>query len=195
MSQDKPQVEPEKTQDQETPDNPEPEPEPEETLDSLRAERDELAERVLRQAAEHENYKKRSEREKAEFFKRANQSMAGDLLPVIDNLERALAAARETGGDQSMIDGLEMIHQELMRVLERHGLEPIEALGQPFDPEYHEAMMQQEDPDQPSNTVIDQVQKGYLFQDRLLRPAMVVVSKRPESQNDDNGDEVEIVVN
>jgi len=193
VSQDKPQVEPEKTPDQETADSPEPG--PEETLDSLRAERDELAERVLRQAAEHENYKKRSEREKSEFFKRANQSMAADLLPVIDNLERALAAARENGGDQSMIDGLEMIHQELMRVLERHGLEPIEALGQPFDPEYHEAMMQQEDPDQPNNTVIDQVQKGYLFQDRLLRPAMVVVSKRPENQNDDNGDEVEIVVN
>lgn len=192
MSQDKPPVAPEELQADQAAEAPDQE--PEETMESLRAERDELAERLLRQAADHENYKKRSEREKADFFKRANESMAADLLPVIDDLERALQAAQEAGGDPTMIEGLTMIHRELMRILGRHGLEPIEALGQPFDPEFHEAMMQQEDPDQPSNTVINQMQKGYMFQNRLLRPAMVVVSKRPQN-DDDDGEEVQIVVN
>lgn len=170
-------------EEQETMDQVEPETEPADPMEVLQAERDQLADKILRMAAEHENYKKRTERENSEFLKRANQNLVGDLLGVLDNLERALEAAEEAGGDQSMVKGLAMIYQELSAVLQRHGLETIEALGQPFDPEYHEAMMQQEDPDQPQNTVINQVQKGYLFQDRLLRPAMVVVSKLPSSSD------------
>lgn len=153
---------------------------------ALRAERDELKERMLRLAAETENYKKRSEREKAEFLKRANEALVRDLLPVLDNLERALASARDGSDAQGVAQGVDMVHQELKKVLERHGLEAIESLGQPFDPERHEAMMQQEDPELDDNTVLNQLQRGYMFQDRLLRPAMVIVSKRPAGGGDDD---------
>ncbi|MCB2226587.1 MAG: nucleotide exchange factor GrpE [Desulfarculaceae bacterium] len=138
----------------------------------------ELKERMLRQAAELDNYKKRTEREKADFFKRANEGLVKDLLPVLDNLERALESAATGGGEATLAQGVEMIHGELLKTLERHGLEPMEAMGQPFDPELHEAMMQQENPELDENTVIAVAQKGYLFQGRLLRPAMVVVSKK-----------------
>lgn len=138
----------------------------------------ELQDRALRQAAEVENYKKRTEREKAEFFKRANEGLVKDLLPVLDNLERALAHARENADLASLLEGMELVRSELLMTLERHGLETVEAMGQPFDPELHEAMMQQENPELDENTVISEMQKGYLFQGRLLRPAMVVVSKK-----------------
>ena len=165
----------------------------------LTAERDELKDRLMRLAAETENYKKRSEREKADFLKRANEALLRDLLPVMDNLERALEhAVEESGNDTPMVKGLELTIQELWKVLERHGVERVEALGQPFDPELHEAMMQQEDPDAEENTVIGVLQKGYRLQGRLLRPAMVIVSKRPAGQEDDEPEgsgDIHITVN
>lgn len=148
--------------------------------EDLAAQVAELRDRALRQAAELDNYKKRTEREKAEFFKRANQGLVKDLLPVLDNLERALTSARETPqSDQTLMQGVEMVHADLLKTLGRYGLEPIESMGQTFDPELHEAMMQQEDPEQEENTVLAEAQKGYTFEGRLLRPAMVVVSRKP----------------
>ena len=148
--------------------------------EELAAQVAELQDRALRQAAELENYKKRTEREKAEFFKRANQGLVKDLLPALDNLERALASAKEAPqSDQNLMQGVEMVHAELLKTLSRYGLEPVEAMGQLFDPELHEAMMQQEDPEQEENTVLAEAQKGYTFEGRLLRPAMVVVSRKP----------------
>lgn len=147
--------------------------------EELAAELAELKERTLRQAAELENFKKRSEREKADFLKRANEGLVRDLLPVLDNLERALAHARENAELPSLLEGMELVHSELLKTLERHGLEPVEALGQPFNPDLHEAMMQQDNPELEDNTVMSEMHKGYLFQGRLLRPAMVVVSKKP----------------
>jgi len=164
----------------------------------LIAERDELKDRLLRLAAETENYKKRSEREKADFLKRANEGILRELLQVMDNLERALEHAVEEGGAESaMIKGLELTSQELWKLMERHGVERIEALGEPFDPELHEAMMQQEDPDADDNTVIGVLQKGYLLNGRLLRPSMVIVSKRPAGQDDDprDSDRINITIN
>lgn len=166
---------------------------PEDPLAALTAERDELQERLLRLAADTENYKKRSEREKAEFLKRANEALLKDLLPVLDNLERALEHADGPEGDPSLMEGLGLIHQELFKVLERYGLEPVAALGQPFNPEVHEAMMQQEDLEHADGTVINEMQKGYLLHGRLLRPAMVVVSKRP-ADSDDEGEQIKIKV-
>ena len=153
---------------------------PELGCEELAAQVAELKDRALRQAAELENYKKRTEREKAEFFKRANEGLVKELLPVMDNLERGLAAAKENPqSDQTLLQGVEMVHTELLKTLSRHGLEPVEAMGQLFDPELHEAMMQQEDPEQEENTVLAEAQKGYTFEGRLLRPAMVVVSRKP----------------
>ncbi len=138
--------------------------------------------RFMRLAAEFENYKKRSEREKAEFLKRANESLLAELLPVLDNLERAVEAS--DGSDaQTMQKGVEMVLDQLRKGLAKFGLEEIEALGKPFDPQLHEAMMQQEDPDAEAGTVLSQYQKGYRFRDRLLRPAMVVVAKEPETDS------------
>ncbi|MCF8031494.1 MAG: nucleotide exchange factor GrpE [Desulfarculaceae bacterium] len=165
--------------DKQAPDAEEQAPAAEAPEDDLAAQVAELNERMLRQAAELDNYKKRTEREKADFFKRANEGLVKDLLPVLDNLERALESAAdspEAGGN--LAQGVQMIRDELLKVLERHGLEPMEAMGQPFDPELHEAMMQQENPELDENTVMAEAQKGYLFQGRLLRPAMVVVSKK-----------------
>lgn len=174
-------------------------PEPElDPVAQLTAERDELKDRLLRLAAETDNYKKRSEREKNEFLKRANERLLKDLLPVMDNLERAMEHAVEEGGaEEGMIKGLELTSHELWKVMEKHGVERIEALGEPFDPEFHEAMMQQEDPDVDENTVIGVLQKGYLLHGRLLRPAMVIVSKRPAGQEDEpeDSDKIKITIN
>jgi molecular chaperone GrpE len=161
----------------------------------LAKERDELKDRLLRQAAELENFKKRSQREKTEFLRRANEAMTKDLLPVLDNMERALDHVDESGENSSVLEGLNMIYQELVKVMTNHGLEPIKALGEPFNPEFHEAMMQEENPEAEDNTVIRELQKGYLFQERLLRPAMVVVSKKPVQAAKDEEQEVEIKIN
>ncbi|WP_044348925.1 nucleotide exchange factor GrpE [Dethiosulfatarculus sandiegensis] len=161
----------------------------------LAKERDDLKDRLLRQAAELENFKKRSQREKTEFLKRANESITKDLLPVLDNMERALGHVDGNQENNSVIEGLNMIYQELVKVLTGHGLEPVKALGEPFNPEFHEAMMQEEDPEAEENTVIKELQKGYLFQDRLLRPSMVVVSKKPARAAGEEEQEVEIKVN
>jgi len=163
-------------------------------LTALASERDELKDRLLRLAAEMENYKKRGERDKADFLKRANESLVKDLLPVLDGLERAAAHAQEQNGTQGVAEGLELLKQEFWKVLERYGLEKVETLGLAFNPEVHEAMMQQDDPEAEENTVLIELQKGYLFQGRLLRPAMVVVSKRP-APAEDEGVDIPITVN
>ena len=163
------------------------------TLESLEAANRELQDRMLRMAAEQDNFRKRTERDKALFLERANEALLKDLLPVLDALDRARehAAAGESG--QSMRQGLDLIQQELDKALEKHGLTPISALGQPFDPEQHEAVMQQEDPEQEDGTVLTEYQKGYKYRDRLLRPSMVVVSKRP-APADEDGDPVKVQI-
>jgi len=133
-------------------------------------------ERFLRVAAELDNFRKRKEREISDLRKFANQALLRELLGVVDNLERALASARESGHPESLMEGVEMTLKELLKIFDQFGVKPIEALEQPFDPNHHEAVMQQPSDAYPSNTVIQELQKGYLLRDRLLRPAMVVVS-------------------
>lgn len=148
-------------------------------LMTIMAERDDYKDRYMRLAAEFENYKKRSERERADFLRRANENIIKELLPVLDNLERAIEHGRAPGAQEALLEGVDMIAQELKKLLTRHGLADVVALGQPFNPELHQAVMQQDDDTVPENTVINEMQKGYVFHDRLLRPSMVVVSKRP----------------
>jgi molecular chaperone GrpE len=133
-------------------------------------------ERFLRAAAELDNFRKRKEREISDLRKYANQALLRELLGVVDNLERALASARESGHPESLMEGVEMTLKELLKIFDQFGVKPIEALEQPFDPNHHEAVMQEPSDAFPSNTVIKELQKGYLLRDRLLRPAMVVVS-------------------
>lgn len=181
-------------------------PDADDDLLALLDERDQLKDQLLRVVAETENYKKRAERERAEFLKRANEGLIKDLLPVLDNLERALNCAECDDEEQNaaLKQGLDLIQQDFVKVMEKNGVEPIEAMGQPFDPEVHQAMMQQEDAEAEENTVLCVYQKGYLHHGRLIRPAQVVVSKKPaagydsegnSSGSEDRGQKVNIEIN
>lgn len=135
--------------------------------------------RMLRVAAEFENYKKRAERERSESVKYANEPFMKALLPVLDNLERALEHAKKDKTDpQALIGGIEMVLKEFNSAMDRFGVKPIDASGKKFDPQHHEAVMVETNNELEDNTIITQLQKGYSFEDRLLRPAMVIVSKR-----------------
>jgi molecular chaperone GrpE len=139
--------------------------------------------RLLRVSAEFDNYKKRTAREMQDVVKYANETMAKELLTVVDNLERAIEAAGvECSDDDPMVKGIHLTLGEVLKVLERHKVRPVNALGEPFDPTYHQAMMQEEVADQAPNTVVREMQKGYMIHDRLLRPAMVVVSKATQNK-------------
>ena len=157
---------------------PEPGDDIQEKLASAREELREAQDRVLRVSAEFENYKKRSAREMDAHRKYANESLIKALLPVVDNLELAIRSAKENGkGDEGLLEGIEMTRKEILKVFEKFGVTPVEAEGKPFDPSVHEAAMQESSGTFPENTVIREFQKGYMIQERLLRPSMVVVSK------------------
>jgi molecular chaperone GrpE len=137
----------------------------------------ETYERLLRVSADFENYKKRSSREMEEFRKYANQSLLKEMLSVVDNLELAINSSTDGKKvDKTLIEGLNLTLNEILRVFEKFNVTPIEAQGKSFDPAYHEAVMREETDDYPENSVISEFQKGYLIHDRLLRPAMVVVA-------------------
>jgi molecular chaperone GrpE len=138
-------------------------------------------ERYVRTAADFENYKKRAARERQEASRYAQEALLGKLIPVLDNFEMALAAVDSAGGGtvESLRTGVAMIHGQLKAVLTEVGLEAVEALGQAFDPNRHEAVAQAESAEVPEGQVLHQLRRGYRFQDRLLRPASVVVAKRP----------------
>jgi molecular chaperone GrpE len=147
-------------------------------LEAAKKEAGDYYDRLLRLSAEFENYKKRSSRELTDFRKFANEQIIKDLLGVIDNLERALtSAADQEGCASSIAEGVELTLKEITKILEKHGVTVITAEGETFDPTYHQAVMQQETADRPPNTVVQELQKGYLLHNRLLRPSMVVVSK------------------
>jgi molecular chaperone GrpE len=138
--------------------------------------------RYMRLYAEFENYKKRAAREAKEFRKFANEALVKEMLPVIDNLERAIHSSSSQENNQEnyrdkILEGVTMTLNEILKVLERFNVKAVDALGQPFDPNYHEAVAQEESDVHEDNTVIREFQKGYLLHDRLIRPAMVVVSK------------------
>ncbi|AMV70785.1 nucleotide exchange factor GrpE [Desulfuromonas carbonis] len=138
----------------------------------------------LRTRADLDNYRKRAQREKEDLGRFANENLLRELLPVVDNLERAVAHARESGtGDGSLLEGVEMTLGQLRKVFERSGVTAVEAVGKPFDPSCHEAMGQLESDELPPGSVIQELQKGYLLNQRLLRPAMVMVSKAPAAEN------------
>ena len=147
-------------------------------LETVTKESQENYDRLLRVSAEFENYKKRSVRELSDVQKYANQSLVRDLLPIIDNLELALKSATESNSntDGCLLDGVELTRKEILKVFEKNNIEQIEAIGKPFDPNYHEAVMREESDEYAENTVINELQKGYLMHDRLIRPTMVVVA-------------------
>lgn len=137
----------------------------------------EAYDRFLRVSADFENFKKRSARERADFRKYANETLIRELLPVVDNLERALSSTVDNGNADGFVEGVDLTLREILKVFERFVVKPVEAIGKPFDPTFHQAVMREETDDQPDNTILRELQKGYTIHDRLLRPTMVVVSK------------------
>ena len=145
-------------------------------------------ERYLRQVAELENFKKRTNREREEAIRFANETLVKDLLPIVDNLERAVVHSKDGANGKTLVEGIEMVLRGLFDVLAKHGVVQVSAVGQPFDPEKHEAMAQVEVETHEPNTIVEEYHKGYMFRDRLLRPALVSVAKPLESQEKKNGD-------
>ena len=148
-----------------------------ETLTEAQEAMAELNERIIRLTADFDNFRKRAQREKDEARQFANQGLLEKLLPVLDNFEMALTAVKDA--DPSVRDGVQMILDQLLGVLKESGVEPVDAMGQPFDPNLHEALSQEETTDADEGTVVQQVQRGYKLNDRLVRPARVVVAKAP----------------
>lgn len=152
-------------------------------LDKARAEAHDYKDRYLRLYAETENFKKRMNREVVEQGKFANESLIKEIIPVLDNLERAISHADGAPADQgndAMVDGVRMVAKQLMDVLAKFGVTQVESVGKPFDPNKQQAMMQVETTDYEPGTVVEEFQKGYFLNDRIIRPAMVTVAKPPK---------------
>lgn len=148
---------------------------PEVEIEKLVKEREDLYQRLARLQADFDNFRKRSRKEQEDFARYASQNLVERLLPVLDNFSRALEA--EYGDNNSLKAGVEMTYRQLFEVLSQEGLTVIEAKGQTFDPEYHEAVMQEETDEYPDGTVIEVFQKGYKLKNKVIRPAMVKVAK------------------
>jgi len=150
-----------------------------------------LQDRLVRLQAEFENFKKRMAREKTEYLKYAHEALVLEFLPILDNLERAIASARAEAGSTPLLEGIEMIARLFRTVLEKAGVRPMEVLGRPFDPAYHQAVEQVESSHGDVSVVVGEVQRGYLIEGRVLRPAMVKVSRPapavPGKGRDDGG--------
>ncbi len=146
-----------------------------EDLEQLRGERDKFLDLLQRTRADFENYQKRVQRDLEQERRYAYTPLALDLLPALDNLERALAAAEE---ETPLRQGISLVRTQLLDALKRHGITRIDAEGKPFDPHLHQAMMQQPAPGKPANTVLQVLEPGYLYHDRVLRPSKVIVASR-----------------
>ncbi len=138
-----------------------------------------LNEKYLRLAAEFENYKRLTQRDQREQIRFGNEQLLKELLPVVDNMERAIKAARAAGGDSALIQGVELTLKQLSGALAKFGVQAIETAGQDFDPSAHQAVSYGPSEDMPANKILDEFQKGYRLHDRVLRAAMVSVSSGP----------------
>ena len=150
-------------------------------LEQLQEQLKSAEDRALRSQAELENFRRRSRRERDEERRFANQGLLTDIFPVIDNIDRALSAAGQSGSDSGagLLEGFRMVAQQLLDALGKHACCRIEAAGQAFDPERQEAVSQLPSPDVPAGQVLQVVQQGYLLHDRVIRPAQVIVSAGP----------------
>jgi molecular chaperone GrpE len=147
-----------------------------ESPDALQREREDLQDRLLRITAEYDNYRKRTDRERRELSDAVAGDFARDLLPALDDLERALAAPPQPG-DQALRAGVELIHRQILEVLRRRNITPFESVGQQFDPSWHEALSGESVPGKPDGQILSEVRRGYRVGSRLLRPALVQVAK------------------
>jgi molecular chaperone GrpE len=164
--------------------------EPIDPFEALQAERDDLMARLQRTAADYANYQKRVQREITEARDFANVKLITDLLSILDDMARAMdAAGDDRQQDDPLMTGMQLVHDKALEVLGRFGLEAIEALGLPFDPEAHAALMQQPSDEHPPQTVLQELQRGYKLKGRTIRPTAVIVSTEPETPEAESADE------
>ncbi len=150
----------------------------EKQVEELRTEKSDIYDKLLRKAADFDNYRKRTEKERREHQQYALADFVSELIHILDNFERAFAHSDEQSNPEYQ-KGVELIYRQLKDLMEKKGLRPVQAEGKQFDPNVHEAIAREERDDLPDNTVLEELQKGYFFKDKLLRPALVKVSYRP----------------
>ncbi|MFC2082339.1 nucleotide exchange factor GrpE [Bacteroidota bacterium] len=150
-----------------------------------------LKDTLLRKAAEFENYKRRNENDQANIFKYAAEGFILSILPVYDDLERSLAHIDDDNNIKSVKDGLKMVFDKFSKILEDQGIKKIESIGKPFDFNYHEALMQREEESVPSHTVLEEIEAGYMYKDKVLRHSKVIVSQEPASNEEENNSDEE----
>ena len=143
--------------------------------DAVKAQINELQDKVMRQMAEFENFRKRSEKEKSAMFETGAKSVIEKILPVVDNFERGLATVPENEKDSPFVDGMNKVYKQLITELENLGVKPIEAVGKEFDPNFHNAVMQVENDELEPGTVAQELLKGYMYRDTVVRHSMVAV--------------------
>ena len=144
---------------------------------------DEYFDRLLRLQADFDNYKKRLEKDKIEFIKFANEEIIAEILKILDDFERAVDAGKIKHDFDILYKGIEMIHNDFKEFLKQKGLKEIEAEGKPFNPNEHEAMMQEETDEHPEDYIVEEFQKGYTFNGRVIRPSKVKVAKKPKTND------------
>lgn len=152
-------------------------------ISQLENEKDELKDSLLRKVAEFENYKRRSENEQLNLIKYAAESFIQKILTVVDDLERTLVHLGESENSKSIAEGIKLVYEKFTRILKEQGVTPIEAIGKPFNVDFHEAILQRKDSSVEPHTVLDEIQKGYLYKDRVIRHAQVIVSEDSELQS------------
>ncbi|MCM3339641.1 nucleotide exchange factor GrpE [Paenibacillus sp. MER TA 81-3] len=145
-------------------------------LEQAKEQADEHYQRYLRTQADFDNFRRRTMKEKEDLAKYASAKVITELLPVLDNFERALSTGQEASETESFVKGVDMIFRQIQQVMEQEGVQPMNAVGEPFNPEYHQAIMQVESDEYEEGFVVEEVQKGYMLKDKVLRPAMVKVS-------------------
>lgn len=149
----------------------------EQEADQWKAQAEEHQNRMLRAMADMDNLRRRVRKEQEDLAKYASQKVVEELLPVLDNFERALAADKEAMTLESLLTGVNMVYRQMVQVFEKEGLVAIQAAGQSFDPHIHQAVIQTQEPGFDSGVVVEELQKGYMFKDRVVRPAMVKVNE------------------
>lgn len=154
----------------------------EEQLEAITAEKQDIFEKFQRVSADYINYQKRTPRQIADSVAYEKQAVIRSILPTLDNLAHAVTSAREHNADESVVKGIELVHDHMLDALKVHGVKRIVALGEQFDPALHEAVMQRTEEDKPDNSVLEEYQNGYTLNDQAIRPAKVIVNKLPQKE-------------
>ena len=158
-------------------------------MDSLEKEKTELFEKLQRVSADYANYQKRAPKQIADSIAYEKEAIIKSLLPALDNFEHTLAAEEKAEDIETFVKGVRIIYEQMLTIMKSHGVEQIEALGQTFDPAMHEAMMQKSEPEKEDNIVLEEFQKGYRLNGRVIRPGKVIVNKQPAEQDEQEDEE------